>query len=314
MKTSVLLFLIAANVSFATKDPGTVLIPTKYVNGLYFAQPVTERGDQLSFYTDTGGGLWIKESTVSRDKLQSRVDGEERVLSPWPNFKPGHSIPEPLGGQVIVMSDDPEMPPWTHDWDGMLGQQWFSGRVWTFDYPHQQLWLRNDKAVPNVAPSHVVALGFKRDKSGKHETDFARIAVEVDSERLDLLFDTGAQTFLAEPGRAALKLDSSQRAASLITASVCERWRKKHADWRYIDKAEEQTGAAMIEVPQLTVGGFTVGPVWFTVRPDKAFHQYMSQWMDQPVEGALGGSALHYFRVTLNYPDEKAYFDKPPKD
>ena len=46
-----------------------------------------------------------------------------------------------------------------------------------------------------------------------------------------------------------------------------------------------------IEVSRIVVGGYTVGPVWFTRRADKNFHEYMSQWMDKRIEGALGGVA-----------------------
>jgi hypothetical protein len=49
--------------------------------------------------------------------------------------------------------------------------------------------------------------------------------------------------------------------------------------------------------------------VWFTIRPDRAFTQFMSQWMDQPVVGALGGSALQYFRVIADYPNARATFE-----
>jgi hypothetical protein len=40
------------------------------------------------------------------------------------------------------------------------------------------------------------------------------------------------------------------------------------------------------------------------------FRKWMSQWMDRPVEGALGGSALRYFRVTVDYPNAVAVFEQ----
>lgn len=49
----------------------------------------------------------------------------------------------------------------------------------------------------------------------------------------------------------------------------------------------------------------------FTRRPDRNFQQYMSQWMDRPIVGALGGSALRYLRVTVDYPGAVAVFEKP---
>ena len=54
-----------------------------------------------------------------------------------------------------------------------------------------------------------------------------------------------------------------------------------------------------------------MGPVWFTRRPDPSFHQFMSQYMDKQVEGALGGSALKFFRVTVDYPNAVAAFERP---
>jgi hypothetical protein len=43
-----------------------------------------------------------------------------------------------------------------------------------------------------------------------------------------------------------------------------------------IPNAEVGTGADMIEVRVVTVADHKVGPVWFTVRPDKNLYQYAS--------------------------------------
>jgi hypothetical protein len=85
----------------------------------------------------------------------------------------------------------------------------------------------------------------------------------------------------------------------------------KHPEWRALENIKTLTGAAMIEVPAVKIGGFTVGPVWFTVQPDLAFHTYMAQFMDKPTEGALGGSALHYLRMTVDWPNAVAVFERP---
>jgi hypothetical protein len=314
MKSKILLATIAsffvASLLLAAEKPGAVLIPTKYVNGTFFARPVTEKGETLNFYTDTGGALWIRQEAIEENNLGVRRNGDGVVLAAWPKFKPGASIPEPLGGPVNVMGEQENEPVWAREWEGMLGQQWFAGRVWTFDYPKQQLWLREAGDLPKLVASHVVALGFQTGAGGKHAADFPRIEATIDGEKLDFLFDTGAQTFLAQPATSALKLDGSPRATSFITKSVSDKWRQKHPEWRFIDKAEQVTGAAMIEVPRVMVGGYTVGPVWFTVRPDRAFHEYMAKWMDKPTEGALGGNAYQTLRITLDYPNGKAYFEK----
>ena len=75
--------------------------------------------------------------------------------------------------------------------------------------------------------------------------------------------------------------------------------------------ADAQEALSIIQVPRVSGGGWEVGPVWFTRRPDRAFHEYMSQWMDRRVEGALGGSALSFFRVTVDYPGAAAIFERP---
>ena len=67
----------------------------------------------------------------------------------------------------------------------------------------------------------------------------------------------------------------------------------------------------MIEVPAVRVGGLAAGPVWCTARSDAAFHDFMSRWMDRRVEGALGGSGLRYYRVTVDYPHRRATFEVP---
>ena len=103
----------------------------------------------------------------------------------------------------------------------------------------------------------------------------------------------------------------AQRATSFITESVFSKWQRRHPDWRVIERADQTLEMPMIEVPEVTVGGYTVGPVWFVVRPDRNFHEHMSQWMDCRIEGALGGSALQYFRILVDYPNAVASFVRP---
>ena len=191
----------------------------------------------------------------------------------------------------------------------MLGQSWFGGRVWTFDYPGRRLLWRAARDVPQTDPTHRVPLGFKWTLLGRF--DYPRIVVEIDGQRHHLLFDTGATLMPADAAKAIFPdAGPTGCATSFISESVFERWRTRHPDWRIIPAAEARTGLAIIEVPAVTVGGFTVGPVWFTNRPDRNW-KWMSQWTDRPIEGALGGSALKYFRVTVDYPSAVAVFERP---
>jgi hypothetical protein len=178
------------------------------------------------------------------------------------------------------------------------------------DYPGKRVGLL-DGGLPPREKGKAVPLGFQVDSAGRRSTHFARITAKIDGDSLDFLFDTGATTTIT--GTAAAYVGSSREldfGTSFIVDSIARVWRARHSDWRWVDSAEVDTRAAMIRVPSIEIGGLTAGPVWFTVRPNAAFHQYMTQWMDRRIEGALGGSALKYFRVTLDYPRATAFFER----
>ncbi|HYP26724.1 MAG TPA: hypothetical protein VE262_08405 [Blastocatellia bacterium] len=290
-------------------------LPVRYDEHRFFVEPVTLDRKRLSFFTDTGGGLFIFSDAVEQLKipiLKMQEGGQTLEMVKLPEFSEGASIPAPLGnrGHLFVLASA-RRDPLSQEWSGMLGQQWFADRVWTFDYPNKRLLLRADGDLPEGKDEHRVRLGFKADSSGKRATHFPRIQVSVDGEAVDLLFDTGASTELTETALAELKdKRPAVRATSFITANLFEKWRKRHPEWRVIEAAEKRSGEAMIEVPKVVVAGYTVGPVWFTRRADKNFHEYMSQWMDKRIEGALGGNALYHFIVTVDYPRAIAVFEK----
>lgn len=193
------------------------------------------------------------------------------------------------------------------DIDCFLGLSWFAGRVWTFDYPCKTLWWRAAGDLPAHDKAHEVPLAFKKGAA------FPRILVTIDGEELPLLFDTGAMVTLSPAAQQALGDGPAVRGGSFITTRTFDKWHARHLDWRVLADADQIGGHAlrMIEVPAVTVGGFTVGPAWFAERPDKNLDQFMSGFMSAHVEGALGGSALHYVRVTVDYPHAVAVFDKP---
>ncbi len=84
----------------------------------------------------------------------------------------------------------------------------------------------------------------------------------IDGDTLDLLFDTGVATDLTNTALQFLKDNRPAiRATSFITASVFERWRKAHPDWRVIENAENKTKSARIEVPEIKIGGYLTGAV-----------------------------------------------------
>jgi hypothetical protein len=314
-----LCFALTANTQNSktqTSQTKPVKLPAVYVEDRFYVQPVMLDGTKLNFFTDTGGGIFVFAAVAENLKLVKTSvkgdDGKTFETVSLPAFKPDATIPEPLGtnGRLYVVPAL-EKSAIFDDWTGMLGQTWFAGRVWTFDYLKKQLLLRASGDLPKHSVEHRVKLGFPTNKAGKRAANYPRIGVIIDGEPIDLLFDTGASTELSASALSALKDNRpAVRGTSFIVASVFEKWRKKHSDWRVIEKSNLSGSEAMIEVPRITVAGFTVGTVWFTRKPDPNFHVYMSQFMDKRIEGALGGSALKYFRVSVDYPNAVAVFER----
>ncbi|HEX4497357.1 MAG TPA: hypothetical protein VIE43_16910 [Thermoanaerobaculia bacterium] len=316
-------FLLASSLSsalLAAEAPGKqpVALPVDFTENRFFVIPVTAKGEKLRLYTDSGGGLFLLAAPVKRLGLPTKSveeDGQKMETVALPAFRPEASIPSPLDneGRLPVFSEGQMKGGLPEAMDGILGQDWLAGRVWTWDYPGRRLLWLPEGGLPAVDPSHRVTLGFQTDKTGKRSASFPRIQATIDGETLDLLLDTGATVALSPEALAQLADHGPKmRGTSFIAAVHFDAWHRTHPDWRVIEKADLTVkGEPMIEVPAVTVAGYTVGPVWFTRRPDSNFHQFMSQYMDRQVEGALGGSALRFFRVTVDYPRAIAVFERP---
>ena len=315
MRAAGALVLLMAATAAADPAPGKpTALPTEYVAHRFFVTPKLDKGARLRCYTDSGGGgAFVFEDGLKRFGLTPlpRKEGNTKFMTvAWPAFAAGASIPPPLETGAFMSIPRGEFPA---DIDCFLGQSWFAGRTWTFDYPGKTLWWRAPGDLPKHDKAHEAALEFKKSADGKHENWFARIVVTIDGEALPLLFDTGAMVTLSPEAQKALGPGPAVRGGSFITRRTFDKWHAKHADWRVLDGADEigRGKLRMIEVPAVTVGGYTVGPVWFAERPDKNFDDFMSGFMAAHVEGALGGSALHYLRVTVDYARGVAVFEKP---
>lgn len=298
--------MLAVACAAPARTDGAIELPARFIADRIFVDVPTTSGDTLHLYTDTGGGLFLTRVAAARIQWGN---SSTLVLSAIA----ADSFPDPRGapnGQLQILD-----PPGNRalEFDGLLGQAWFADRVWTFDYVAHKL-LLHPTAPALDSSARAVPLGFLSDSAGNRVVAFPRIAIVVDGDTLQMLFDTGATGFLTASALAAVADDlPAVRATSFITTAVLDRWVERHADWRVLPNADETIpGMRMIEVPEVVVAGVPVGPVWFTERPDRNFHEFMSQWMDRRVDGALGGNALRYFRTTVDYPGAVAHFVPVP--
>lgn len=293
-------------------------VPTVYEAGHFYATPTLVDGRSLRLLVDTGGGgakgwFVLHQATVTRLSLPTERcplgDESLNVVSPFDGHE-HHGLPirnDTPCGQALVIPDSRL----SHE-DGQLGAGYLPGHSWTFDYPARKLWLESMHWQP-AKDMHRVALGFPRGAQGVLMSGFPRIPIRVDGETVNLLLDTGATAQPTIAGKVAGTeiAPNGIGVTSYITTRQLERWHHAHPDWRIVDHGDDLgVDARLIEVPRIEVGGWTIGPVWFTERPNEAFElpAGMSKYMDGVVSGALGANVFRHFVMTIDYPAEAAWF------
>src|SRR5262249_12644619 len=140
---------------------------TRYVADRFYAAPVTLQGDTLMMIMDTGGGqVFVSKRALERMGIKPKFVGIEEGDSVWdggkfPTFKPGLGIPPALGkptGQIYgagaTISSE-------LGGDGMVGHNWFAGRVWVLDYPRHQAAYFETPPAPKPLGLHTIPMTLK---------------------------------------------------------------------------------------------------------------------------------------------------------
>jgi len=292
----------------------TQVVPTEFVRDRIFVIAHAD-GAPVCFFTDTGGG-WnaISDLAQARLKLPQKgeveVDGGRAMLVDGDALFRRSKIPAPTRGEpwlrgMLVVAPASQLM----EGDGTLGSRWFAGHVWDIDYRRHTLQSLSSRPAP--AGYRQLPLGFLVDEHGQRALNFPRVTITVDGRDIDVLLDTGASARLTTSAASVFGYEPDDDiGTSFVIRSLFDRWQAAHPDWRTIPNADALVGFPMIEVPTLQIGGLEVGPVWFTLRPDRNFLEFMSQMTDEPVSGALGGSALKHLRLVLDYPGAKMYVQK----
>lgn len=312
----------ATVVSMHAAAQSRVLLPTVYEAGHFYATPELANGKAMKLLVDTGGGGsggWYVVDTKATQRLGLAVshcalDGEQLQVIKPPEFHSGKGLPSSPAtschSAALVSKTIGEA---VNGADGVLGAGYLPGRIWTFDYPSQQLWLE-PATWQASSGTHRTALGFQTNAKGGLAFGMARITLKVEGQPLDLLLDTGATAKPTAAGKEASGTPTEHGigVTSYITTSVLNRWHRQHPDWRVVANGDDLSGnrraSRLIEVPSVAIAGWATGPVWFTERPDANFHDFMSEYTDQRVEGSAGGNIFAHFVMTIDYPARAAWF------
>jgi hypothetical protein len=139
-------------------SPGhPVTLPTRYHEHRFLVTTTLKEGGKLTFFSDSAGGTFLFAEVAERLKLSPALlpwkeNGMEIRTVEVPAFEPRASIPPPLASiqsRLFVFSrKQAGTPDVMKKFDGMLGQQWFGGRIWTFDYPARRLPVAGSRRPP----------------------------------------------------------------------------------------------------------------------------------------------------------------------
>jgi hypothetical protein len=317
--------------SYDVRKP--VLLASSFINGeRFYIKIPTVKGDTVLGFGDSGGGITMTfPPVIDKLGLQSKVKWALlKGLMPmryilFDDLVKDENIPPPLLLRNMILRTPLSRVPlpflYILPTDGevkfliqimscdlFLGQNFFMGKSWTFDYIHRQIWVNTPIPASEEGKPGVQRIGFKKNSNHENVFGHASMFIEVNGEIIEVLFDTGATIVLSENGKKMFNTSAKTIGGSFIAASVFDKWRKEHPDWKYYEKADMDRD--IIEVPSVKIGGYEVGPVLFAKRNDENWSKGMIGSMDKVVKGAIGGSAFKYLKATVDYNSELIRFEK----
>ena len=293
-------------------SPALQTLPTRYVADRWFATPVTQQGDTLVLFLDSGGGgVFAIKPVLERLGLNPKfvaIEEGDSIFTggTFPTFRADASIPAPLCAANLEGFGTPATTKELEGAVGFLGHPWFAGRVWVLDYPGHTMSTYVATPPARELGAHTIPMTL-RDRQKKN---FPRIRVVVAGDTISMLLDTGATSDLSADAVRVMGAGPPVRASAFVATRLWNRWRSAHPAWRTIPNGEASMKADLIEVPTVTIAGYDVGPIWFAKRRDAVYDNMMSPQMDQPVDASIGGAAFRTFRMTMDYPHQRVTFER----
>lgn len=163
------------------------------------------------------------------------------------------------------------------------------------------------KSAKHRLPENVVPLYFHTE-GNRRVYHYPGLHVTIAGDTFAMVLKTGSNIILSDAARNSLGHSGDVFPAGLISESIANRWMESHPDWPVYDAADRHYGSAVIEVPEVSIGPHTAGPVRFAIRRDDAFTEWFSQFTGLPVVGAIGPDAFQNAHITINYPGSVLIF------
>jgi len=199
----------------------------------------------------------------------------------------------------------------TEQYDGFLGQYFFLGKSWTFDYLNEEVWINTPLMKAELNNSNVQKIGITKIE-GKQTSGQPTMQIELAGKEIDVLFDTGATFRLTDGAKDKLKESNNVIAGSFLSNSFFEELREMNPDWEFV--AEGDYGRDMIQIPEVKVGNYIVGPCWFSQQEyEDEGEGWNSGSYDKNIHAAIGGTVLKHFVVTIDYNNELIKFSRNEK-
>lgn len=152
--TALSAILLCVSPLFALESTVSVKLPAIFHHGLIYLAPVSDDGEDFLFFTDTGDGTLMYESSAKRHRIDLTSAPEHypfHSAARLPSFRPEAFIPSPsvTNGWIPVRPEEQKPP--HHEillnkGDGILGHTWFADRIWSIHYPKEKMTLHLPKA------------------------------------------------------------------------------------------------------------------------------------------------------------------------
>lgn len=246
-------------------------------------------------WVDTGGGAVLFSAGLARElglkPAGKPIHEEGHVLAPVdvPIVRIGGEQVTLVKGEAFIAIDEPKTL------SGSDAQMQLPGRmlrdhVVTFDYPERTFTVAEKSHADMPGTPIKTSIG----KSG-----MPVVWLSVAGKTEGFLLDTGGQF-------------------SMVSLAKLRDWAKRNPAWKHVTGAygpanmllAQETQGIMLRIGEMKWGPFAIHDAGAVSRPAGVYEKWMSQMLEQPVVGSIGGNVLRDFRITIDYPNGKVYLQR----